>query len=137
MSYNISDKSGVKTYTVQCDEPKCKAHFDSAIGKGDAWQTVKAQGWFSDSASNHRCVDHKPVRATRKVAPKATKANPSKSDVAATKATRKADKVATPKAETTTVTKSGTKVSVGNRVPAKATTFSGGQSIGKKARASK
>jgi hypothetical protein len=135
MSYSISEKSGIKTFTVNCDEPKCKAHFDSAKGKGDAWQTVKAQGWFSDSASNHRCVDHKPARATRKVA---VKANPSKSAVAQTKAEKVAGK-GKGKTETATVTKNGTKVSVGNRVPAKdqTATFSGGQSIGRKARASK
>lgn len=132
MSYVITSKGDVKTYTVKCDEQGCKQHFDSTTGKGDAWQQVKAQGWFSDSASNHRCVEHKPVRATRKV---------TKTAVAQTKAEKanKADKA--DKGSKTTTTKSGAKLTVGARVAPKTTqpavAFTGGQSIGKKARSAK
>lgn len=132
MSYNIStNKSGEKIFSVICNEPGCKAHFDSKVGKGDAWQTVKADGWFSDSASNHRCVTHKPARATR--APKTDKVT--KTKVAQTKAEKSAGNKSGNKV---TTTKSGAKVTVGNRVAPKteASAFKG-QSIGKAAKSAR
>ena len=121
--------SAKKLFTVHCigktsNGKPCQAHF-TAERKLVASQQAYEAGWACKSKDVHFCPEHKPARAARKVTE--SKAG-------------KAESKSAPVAKTST-TKSGAKLTVGNRVPAKsapvATVFAGGQSIGKKARSAK
>jgi hypothetical protein len=76
MSYSIVSKGKgnkeVTTFSTICNHVGCKAVVTSTEGKGASWQSARSQGWFSDSAANHRCPAHRPS-ALRAIARKVAK----------------------------------------------------------------